>query len=68
MSAVMLVEGGLEALQLLTTLLSGASQVSEAITTAQSTGQPVNLAPIQAQVAAAENAVLAAIASDPNKG
>lgn len=65
MSAVMLVEGGLEALQLLTQLLSSASQVSTAISTAQANGTPLQIAPIQADVAAAENAVLAAIAADP---
>lgn len=68
MSAVALVEGGLEALELLSTLLSGAAQVSSAITTAQTNGTPLNIAPIQAQVAAAENALLAAISSDPNQG
>jgi uncharacterized membrane protein len=67
MSAVAIVTGVTEGLQLLSTLLSSASQVSTAIQTAQSTGQPVNLAPIQAQVVAAENAFLAAIAADPNK-
>jgi hypothetical protein len=67
MSAVTLVEGGLEALELIETLLSGAASVSTALTTAQQSGTALNITSIQASVAAAENAVLAAIASDPNK-
>jgi hypothetical protein len=68
MSTVAIVEGVAEGLQLLDTLIQGAASVSTAIQTAQSTGQPVSIVPIQAQVAAAEAAVQAAIASDPNTG
>jgi hypothetical protein len=68
MSAVMLVQGGLEALNLISTLITNAQAASAALVTAQTNGVPINLAPIQAAVAAAENAALAAINADPNTG
>lgn len=68
MSTVMLVEGGLEVLSFIETLISGAQKASAALQTAQANGTPINLASIQADVVTAENAALAAINSDPNTG
>ena len=62
MSAAVIVDGVLEGLQLLDTLLASASQVSSAIKTAQSTGQPLDWTGILGAEATAEANVLAAIA------
>ena len=68
MSAVALVTGGLEVMELIQTLISNANSASQALLTAQQTGTAINLAPIQAAVAQAEAAALAAINADPNTG
>ena len=67
MSAVVIVQGVLEGLELVETLIANAAQVSSAIRTAQASGQPVQLSSVIASVTAAENAALAAINSDPNQ-
>ena len=63
MSAAVIVNGVLEGLQLLDTLLSSASQVSSAIQVAQKTGQPLDWSGILGAEATAEANVLAAIAT-----
>lgn len=63
MSAVTIVDGVLEGLQLLDSLLSSASQVSSAIQTAQKTGAPLDWTGILGAEASAEQSVLSAIAS-----
>lgn len=63
MSAVTIVSGVLEGLQLLDQLIQAASTVSTAIQTAQSSGQPVNWTTILGAEATAEANVLAAIAA-----
>lgn len=63
MSAAVIVTGVVEGLQLLDNLIQAASQVSNAIQTAQSTGQPLVLSNILTAEAQAENAVIAAIAA-----
>lgn len=68
MSAVAIVSGAVEVMQLVDTLLSNAQQANAALLAAQQSGQPINLQPIQAAVAQAEQAALAAIATDPNSG
>lgn len=68
MSAAVIVTGVLEGLQLLDTLLASASQVSSAIQTAQSTGQPLDWTSILGAEASAEANVLAAIATAKASG
>lgn len=63
MSAVAIVGGVLEGLQLLQSLSSTISSVSTAIQTAQSTGQPVDWTGILGAENTAEASVLAAIAA-----
>jgi len=63
MSAVVLVEGVAEALQMLDNLIQAASSTSAAINQAQSSGKPLDLSVILSEEAQAENAVLAAIAA-----
>lgn len=63
MSAVTIVSGVLEGLQLLDSLIQSASQVSSAIQTAQTSGQPVDWTSILGAEATAEANVLAAIAT-----
>lgn len=63
MSAVMIVEGVVEGLQLLNNLIGAAQSVSTAVQQAQATGTPLDLSAVLSQEATAENAVLAAIAA-----
>ena len=63
MSAVVIAEGVLEGMQLLSSLLQSASQVSNAITTAQSTGKPLDWTSILGEENTAETKLLAAIAA-----
>lgn len=63
MSAAVIVSGVLEGLQLLDSLIQSASQVSAAIQTAQTSGQPVDWTGILGAEATAEASVLAAIAT-----
>ena len=62
MSAIAIVEGVAEGLQLLDNLIQAASTVSAAVNQAQASGQPLELSTILTQESQAENAVLAAIA------
>lgn len=63
MSVPVIVDGVLEGLQLLNSLIQSASQVSAAIQTAQTSGQPVDWTGILGAEATAEANVLAAIAT-----
>jgi hypothetical protein len=63
MSAVVVVSGLLEGLQLVTNLLDAASAASKAIQTAQTTGQPVDFTGILGSIDSHEAAVLASIAA-----
>jgi hypothetical protein len=63
MSAVTIVTGVLEGLQLLDQLIQACGAVSTAIQTAQSSGQPLNWTTILGAEASAEAKVLAAIAA-----
>jgi hypothetical protein len=63
MSAVAIVEGVAEGLQLLDNLIQAASSVSSAVNAAQASGTPLDLSTVLTQEAQAENAVLAAIAA-----
>jgi hypothetical protein len=63
MSAVAIVSGVVEGLQLLDQLIQAAGTVSTAIQLAQSTGQPVNWTTILGAEATAEANVLAAISA-----
>lgn len=63
MSAVAIVGGVVEGLQLLDSLIQAASTVSAAVQAAQTTGQPVDWSAILGAEATAEQAVLAAIAT-----
>jgi hypothetical protein len=67
MSAVAIVTGVMEGLQLVEALFTAGAQVSQQIQAAQSSGTTLNLTSVVAQVQAAESAVTAAIAADPNK-
>lgn len=62
MSAVVIVSGVLEGLQLVEQLAVMMQQASAAITAAQTSGQPVDFSGILGQEETAEAAVLAAIA------
>jgi hypothetical protein len=62
MSAV-IVEGVLEGVQLLDSLIQAASTVSTAVKAAQTTGQPVDWTTILGDEGTAEQAVLASIAA-----
>lgn len=61
MSAIIVVDGLLEGLQLITNLLDAASAASKAIQEAQSTGQPVDFTGILGSIDTHEAALLAAI-------
>ncbi len=63
MSAVAIVSGVVEGLQLLDQLIQAASTVSTAVQAAQASGQPVNWTTILGAEATAEANVLAAIAA-----
>lgn len=63
MSNAVIVAGVAEGLQLLDNLVQAAGQVSNAIKTAQTTGQPLDLSAVLNAEASAENQVLAAIAA-----
>jgi hypothetical protein len=63
MSAVAIVGGVLEGIQLLDSLIQSASTVSAAVKTAQTTGQPVDWTTILGDEGTAEASVLAAIAA-----
>ena len=62
MSAIAIVDGVLEGLQLITNFAQAAATVSAAVQKAQETGQPVDWAPILGDEETAEARVLAAIA------
>lgn len=63
MSAIAIVEGVAEGIQLLDNLIQAASTVSNAVSTAQASGKPLDLSAVLTDEAQAENAVLAAIAA-----
>jgi hypothetical protein len=63
MSAVAVVSGVLEGLQLVEALANMAAQASAAITAAQTSGQPVDFSTILGEEQTAEAAVLTAIAA-----
>jgi hypothetical protein len=63
MSAVAVVSGVLEGIQLVEALANMLSQASAAISTAQTSGTPVDFTGILGQEATAEAAVVAAIAA-----
>jgi hypothetical protein len=63
MSAVAIVSGVVEGLQLIDSLIQAASQVSTAVQSAQASGQPVDFTSILGTEAAAEQSVLDAIAA-----
>jgi hypothetical protein len=61
MSAVVIVDGVVEGLQLIQALALMMQQASAAITTAQATGQPVDFTSVLGQEGTAEAAVIVAI-------
>lgn len=63
MSAVAIVSGVVEGLQLLDNLIAASSAVSSAVLAAQQSGQPVDWSTILGDEGTAEAAVLAAIAA-----
>jgi hypothetical protein len=63
MAAVAVVSGVLEGIQLVEALATMLQQASAAISTAQTTGQPVDFSGILGEEATAEAAVVAAIAA-----
>ena len=68
MSAVTIVEGALEALELIENLTTAAATVSSAVRTAQANGTAVDMTEILSEENAAENQVLAALAAAQARG